>query len=53
MLYSSAMWRVGYTSVFVLRVTLCLVLHRVQLPAHDVHLRVRDGEDVAVCVSRA
>ena len=30
---------------------LCLVLHRFQLPAHDVQLRVRDGEDVAVCVS--
>ena len=32
---------------------MCLVLNRLQLPAHDVHLRVRDGEDVAVCVSRA
>ena len=31
----------------------CLVLNRLQLPVHDVHLRVRDGEDVAVCVSRA
>ena len=30
-----------------------LVLNRFQLPAHDVHLRVRDGEDVAVCGSRA
>ena len=30
---------------------MCLVLHRLELPAHDVHLRVRDGEDVAVCVS--
>ena len=32
---------------------MCLVLHRFQLPAHDVQLRVRNGEDVAVCVSRA
>ena len=30
-----------------------LVLNRFQLPAHDVHLRVGNGEDVAVCVSRA
>ena len=31
----------------------CLVLNQFQLPAHDVYLRVRDGEDVAVCFSRA
>ena len=31
---------------------LCLVLNRFQLPAHDVHLRVQDGENVAVCLSR-
>ena len=31
----------------------CLgVLNRVQLPAHDVQLRVRDGEDVTFGVSR-
>ena len=30
-----------------------LKLNRCQLPAHDVHLRVRDGEDVAVGGSRA
>ena len=34
-------------------VALCLVLNRFQLPAHDVHLRVGNGEDVAVCGSRA
>ena len=42
------MWR-GVYSVF----CVCLVRNRVQLPAHDVHLRVINGEDVAVCVSRA
>ena len=36
-----------------LRVALCLVLNRFQLPAHDVNLLVRNGEDVAVCGSRA
>ena len=43
-----------------LRVTRCthftcasLVLHRLQLLVHDVHLRVSDGEDVAVCGARA
>ena len=30
-----------------------LVRKSVQLPVHDVHLRVRNGENVAVCVSRA
>ena len=30
----------------------CLVLHRFQLPFHNVQLRVRDGEDVTVGVSR-
>ena len=35
------------------RVASCLVLRRFQMPAHDVHLRVGDGEDVAVCGSLA
>ena len=34
-------------------VCVCLVLNRFQLPAYDVHWRVRDGEGVAVCLSRA
>ena len=34
-------------------ICVCLVLNRFQLPAHNVYLRVRDGEDVAVCLSRA
>ena len=38
---------------FALPCACCLVLHRFQLPAHDVQLRVRNGEDVAICVSRA
>ena len=44
---------VGYTSVVWFCARVRLVLNRFQLPAHDVHLRVRDGEDVAVCGSRA
>ena len=44
------MWR-GWCVLRVWRA--CLVLHRFQLAVHDVQLRVRNGEDVAVCVFRA
>ena len=34
-------------------ILMCLVLNIYQLLTHDVHLCVRDGEDVAICNSRA
>ena len=51
---ASSPWRVVFgfdPGVCVVRV--CLVRNRFQLPSHDVHLRVRDGEDVAVGGARA